>query len=195
VDKANAVVLLALIFILVIWFYGPWQSLCVDWARERMFAARNAIFDMAMEGRLDFQSPEYRQLRYYIEGNIRFCHRISWPTLVILSASVRRVSTPNIKSMSELVATFPNEDDRKAIRRQTDDIAWTIVRLLVFRSAALLLLYAITWVVWKCGVPLYHFCKSAAESLVEIVQLDALAYDRKTPLTEGGLGNENKVSA
>src|SRR5580658_2967231 len=193
-DKANAAVLLALILVLVIWFYGPWQSLCVDWARERMFSARNVIFDMAMEKRLDFDSSQYRQLRNSIERNIRFCHRMSWPTLVMLSFSMRKVTTPKTATISELLAGFSDEDIRNAVRKQTDDIAWTIVRLLVFRSAVLLLLYAITWVVWKCGVPLYKFCKSASEALVELIQQDALAYDRKAPPAEGSLYNKGEVS-
>jgi len=77
--------LLVAIFLFISIFYGPWQGLCVDWARQSMFEARDQIFDAAAAGLICFDSKEYRTLRCSIERMIRFCHEISWPRLLLFS--------------------------------------------------------------------------------------------------------------
>ena len=36
-------------------FYGPWQSVCTDVARQLMFEQRDKIFDMARGGMINFE--------------------------------------------------------------------------------------------------------------------------------------------
>jgi hypothetical protein len=178
-DRASVAVLLVLVLIFAGWFYGPWQTLCVDWARERMFEARNEIFDMAADRRLSFASPAYRQIRLRIESAIRFSHRTSWPTLVLLAIGWRKVSIPKFPPMQELLNALPDDATRRDVRRQVDTVAWTLMRMIVYRSMILLVLYVIAWILWQCGTPIYRRCKSFAEWLVEAIQDDALVMDER----------------
>lgn len=74
--------LVSITFFLLV-FYGPWQTLCVDWARQRMFEARDRVFDLAMQGHISFHSKEYKCIRSTIERMIRFCHVMTWQRLVL----------------------------------------------------------------------------------------------------------------
>jgi hypothetical protein len=78
-EPVMAVFLFISIFVFVALFYGPWQALCIDWARQKMFEARDRVFDAAAGGLISFDSAEYRTIRTSIERMIQFCHEISWP--------------------------------------------------------------------------------------------------------------------
>lgn len=172
-DKVNAVAFLLLVLLFAIWFYGPWQTLCIDWGRERMFEARNALFDMAAEGKLSFSSPEYRELRYRIETSIRFAHRISWPTLLILLGISRRLRIPRRRSTRELINGLPVQWQEEA-EQHARTVEWVILRLLLTRSLILFVAVAIGWVLVRCGAPIYWFCKQLSEQLIEATQNETL---------------------
>lgn len=179
-DRAAVATFIVLLLVLGAWFYGPWQTLCVDWARERMFEARNAIFDMAASGDLEFSSPEYRKIRRRIEGTIRFSHRISWPTIVLLYFGFRNVMAQRPQaSMSELVGRLPNEALQTRVRRHTDAVAWAMIRLIVFRSAPLLIVFLVVLLLVRLGVPFYRACKLFAERIVESIQMDAITVEEE----------------
>jgi hypothetical protein len=66
----GATVLLAIL-------YGPWQRLCTDYARNAIFEQRDALFDLALSGRLAFGSEPYEAIRSSLNGLIRMAHRLS----------------------------------------------------------------------------------------------------------------------
>jgi hypothetical protein len=193
--NANAAVFLILFFVFVVWFYGPWQALCVDWARARMFEARNAIFDIGADNRLSFDSAEYQEIRSRIEGNIRFIHRMSWPTLVLIYFGIRRLPIVRPASMRDLIDGFSDLDVRAEVKKQTDAVEWVILRVMVFRSIILITLFFSIWIIWKCGLPVYRFCKSRTESLVDIIQVDSVAFDQKNSAERRTLYREHQASA
>jgi hypothetical protein len=64
-----------------------YRNLTVDWFRQRMFALRDELFDLAAAGEIEFTHPAYTSLRTTMNGFIRFAHRMSLLN-VILSAGV-----------------------------------------------------------------------------------------------------------
>jgi hypothetical protein len=81
---SNALVtFISLLFFLGL-FYGPWQEICVDYARQFIFEKRDLLFNYAYEGRLEFQSNEYRSIRLALESDIRFAHEMTFPRLAYL---------------------------------------------------------------------------------------------------------------
>jgi hypothetical protein len=85
-DALLTVVVISLLMVLV---YGPWQALCTARARQAMFERRDAIFDIAAGGRLDFDSESYRVLRKSLEGQIRYAHILTIPRFFFLSRCLR----------------------------------------------------------------------------------------------------------
>ena len=68
--------LLAVVAFLLI-FYGPVQWLCVSYARDVLFEQREAVFDMAARGILQFGSEPYEATRDEMNGMIRLAHRLT----------------------------------------------------------------------------------------------------------------------
>ncbi|TXI22309.1 MAG: hypothetical protein E6Q61_09435 [Nitrosomonas sp.] len=65
--------------LLLIWFFNkPWQSLIVDWTRQKLFEIRDSVFDYAANGEMDFNSEEYIRIRNYLNSAIRNCHQFTW---------------------------------------------------------------------------------------------------------------------
>jgi hypothetical protein len=137
-DAANVVVLFFVLFLFVVWFYGPWQKLCVDWGRQQIFEARNAIFDLAADGELSFDSPEYREIRSSLEILIRFSHRISWPRLAFYLLTTSR-NEPNEPSMlSAAIDRISNDDTRARVKGEYRKVRDGIMGILISRSLLLL---------------------------------------------------------
>jgi hypothetical protein len=75
--------LLAIAGILLL-FYGPWQTFCVDVFRQYSFHQRDKLFDLAADGQVDFDSTEYRTARSNIEATIRFAHKATFARVMFL---------------------------------------------------------------------------------------------------------------
>lgn len=78
------------LFAFVLFFYTFWQTLCVDWARQRMFEERNNLLRMALHGDLQFNSFQYRAIRQRIERHIRYLHMMTWPRLILAEVLRRK---------------------------------------------------------------------------------------------------------
>ncbi|WP_295815122.1 hypothetical protein [uncultured Nitratireductor sp.] len=94
----SVMVLIALLLL----FYGPWQSVCTDYARQVMFEKRDAVFDIAARGDLSFKSKEYRTIRATLESSIRFAHEATLPRIVyyfvVLNTEDNAFSKPSAQS-------------------------------------------------------------------------------------------------
>lgn len=63
----------------VLWFYFVKEQR-VDAFREELFSVRRDLFLLAAAGEVSFDSRSYIELRYLINGMMRFAHRVSLPT-------------------------------------------------------------------------------------------------------------------
>lgn len=90
---ADALVSVLVIAVFLAVFYGPWQALCADFARQYAFEQRDALFDFAADGHISFNSFEYRDARRSMEAVIRFAHDLTLPRLIYLVLSQPRNRT------------------------------------------------------------------------------------------------------
>ena len=98
--------------------YGPWQSVCTDAARQLIFEQRDKLFDMALAGRISFNSQEYREIRRGLEVLIRFSHDLTLAKAIYLAIFVPQVwregrQDPIIASVSRI----SDEDLRRDVMR------------------------------------------------------------------------------
>jgi hypothetical protein len=99
-------------------FYGPWQSLCTDVARQLIFEQRSALFDMARTGRLRFDSPEYREIRQDLERLIRFSHELTLPRVIYLAIMLPMVRQRGLRSPAlDAIARLGDKDLERDITR------------------------------------------------------------------------------
>ena len=91
-------------------FYGPWQSLCTDWARQTIFESRDGIFDLARDGQLDFSSSEYSALRSSLNCLIRFAHEVTWVEFLTLYSALRKTGQIDQGSdLKQAIGSIANE--------------------------------------------------------------------------------------
>jgi hypothetical protein len=132
----DAIISLLTAVLFLLFFYGPWQATCTDWARQMIFERRDRLFDMAASGDLSFSSKEYKETREFLNGMIRFAHLLTWPYLLFLAKAVKkmgiRADHPNI------LALINNIDDpsvRKRVHHLVVESTISLVAMIALKSA------------------------------------------------------------
>jgi len=143
---------LALVSILLV-FYGPWQGVCADYARQVVFEKRDKLFDYAREGRIDFNSQEYKAIRSGLETSIRFAHDITFIRFIYLSMCLKEETQhvgkePATKSSLLTIAYSIQED---SLRNDVVSLVHEAQRAIVFSMAARSLVFI-------CLVPIVLIC-------------------------------------
>jgi hypothetical protein len=147
---------------LACFFYGPWQSVCTDWGRQVVFEKRDAIFDLALAGRLDFRSDEYRAIRSALEKSIRFAHYLTLPRLQVIYWALRKQGALERKSeLSTAVEAIRDPATRDEVRRLVSQAHMALLIMAAAKSA-LFVLFAIV-------VVLFGFAKQQTQRLGRIV--------------------------
>ncbi|MYD30305.1 MAG: hypothetical protein F4X01_01655 [Nitrospira sp. SB0661_bin_20] len=115
----------------LVWFFSrPWQSLWTAVSRQHLFELRDQLFDIAVEKRIEFSDPVYRQLRSYLNGCIRFAHKITFGTFVVGIMSLGAHTRKNYH--------LPEDIERVAdesVRREMQDIFHKSVLVLLGHMA------------------------------------------------------------
>lgn len=135
--------LTSLLFIgLLLWLaYGPWQSYCVDVARQRMFGVRDKLFDMAADEKLSFDDKAYRDMRRLINACIRFAHRMTWVEILAIALAVRgRAGRPD--TLDVVLDSIADPTTKKAVERLQGRLSLVVFALVIVRSPLLFVLAA-----------------------------------------------------
>lgn len=166
-------------------FYGPWQAVCIEFARQRMFEARDAVFDLAREGRLEFSDPTYREVRLGIERLIRFAHHITPFKLIAYAMFVRLENDERTQARDpyQLQQSIADKETRRLASRQVRKALEAAVLLFMLRSLVLTALLVVALLVgwpisrvWKgIGYPVHV----AGSALGRVIQADAERDDGK----------------
>lgn len=131
-DLIHVSVVLAALGLFLAIFYGPWQTLCIDWARQRMFEARDRVFDAARRGDIPFDSTEYRECRLTIERMIRFSHHLSWPRLILMQLVPRNMI--DRAGVRDVLSAMPIGRAKEEMERAFATVAYAIVLCVLGRS-------------------------------------------------------------
>jgi hypothetical protein len=132
IADADALISLAMLIGFVCLFYGPWQAICTDVARQLIFERRAALFDLARSGKMDFASPEYKLIRRSMESMIRYAHELTWPNLSFIIASG--------KSMGEkppflCAVTFINDEvTKEKVKSLLDESTAALMAMMAAKS-------------------------------------------------------------
>lgn len=122
--------------------YGPWQATCTDIARQYCFAKRDRLFDLALAGRIDFRSNEYRAMRLSLEKTIRFCHEISIYRLLLLGLDrTSREGSIHLSTLSKAASRVEDAETRKELEALAHGVEDMILLVIWMRSP---LLWALT---------------------------------------------------
>jgi hypothetical protein len=180
-EDVSGVVLLVVFGFLVATVYGPWQWYCVDQARQELFEIRARIFNLAADGKIAFDSPEYQYIRDALNMILRFTHRVCWQQMLAL-----KWAYPNLPSESELTRQVRSVQDRAVrdlLEREVHHVRRTMVRLIVYRSPALLMVMygwrASNWLFSQSRDPRDEVVQSAGERIAVEAENVGPLFDRR----------------
>jgi hypothetical protein len=132
---ANAIVTLAAVIALVCLLYGPWQTLCTDLSRQVIFERRDRLFNLALDGRIDFNSEGYRAARQVLNGYLRFAHEMTWVDFLISAyfIQIRRRQPPR---WHDTLQTLP-ADVRGEINELVRECSAVLTAMMALKSMLL----------------------------------------------------------
>jgi hypothetical protein len=122
-------------------FYGPYQTQCEDWARQKLFEARDRVFDMAGNGRISFDDPRYVAIRHSMNILIRFTHELTWTRLLYINWFIKRNDITVESQLEKAVGGIDDEDLKADIERELGRMGSTVFRLMLMRSPFLIALF------------------------------------------------------
>src|SRR5690606_22651328 len=76
-----------LLWVLFFWLYRDYR---LDLFRQKLFALRDELFDVAAAGDVGFDSPAYGMLRSTINGTIQYGHQLGFLDLLLPLAFTKR---------------------------------------------------------------------------------------------------------
>src|SRR5271169_5718257 len=136
----NALVTLALLLLIGALLYGPWQAVCTDYARQIVFEKRDAIFDLACDGKLSFNSAEYRTIRALIEKNIRFAHELTLPSFFVFWATLmlrnHKIRKPEIQIA---IDNIEDSETREHVRDLVEQAIDALIIMMIAKSPTTML--------------------------------------------------------
>lgn len=95
-------------------FYVVWQQYVLDVTRQQLFELRDQLFDIAVEGKLSFQSDTYKTLRRIFNASIRFTHEADWiHILVFYAAATLKARGAIYKSAMQIPHLINHIEDEK----------------------------------------------------------------------------------
>jgi hypothetical protein len=159
-------------------YLGPWQWAWADHARQSVFEQRDAIFDIAHAGDLEFGSDPYVTVRAGMNCLIRFAHRATVPRL-LFHYLLRRPSVPELGRVQQAIMTIENEGVRKRVWQHVEQAEQAFVASIVARSIITFsLLFLVLWLVATyrriVGYPIRSFSEAMARAR-SVVQAEANA--------------------
>lgn len=134
----DAFVTLALLLLFAVFLIGPWREACTAFARQVVFEKRDAIFDLAADGKLSFTSREYRTIRASLEKMIRFAHDLTIYRFAWLSGAI--TATRKDDEASDLflaIKSLPDPEVRDRVFRLVFEAHRAVLLMMLCKSPVL----------------------------------------------------------
>jgi hypothetical protein len=92
----------------LVWFYTLWQQFVVDQTRQRLFELRDQWFDVCADAGI-LQAPAARFIREVLNGQIRFAHRFTVPSVIwyLTIARNRKLEAAIANARASALAALP----------------------------------------------------------------------------------------
>lgn len=154
-DGVYLIINLLLTYCLLWFVYGPYQDIMINTGRQRLFVIRDEIFDMALNGELDFSDPRYRQIRTSIEMMIRQMHSLTIGQFVVLQFCPK-TSLSGSSPMESAIESFEDDQLKEKLRGYQREVARYVIGTAVLRSPVFILLLIPTLIYLFCTGRLFE---------------------------------------
>jgi hypothetical protein len=131
-------------------FYGPWQNAMADLARNFVFESRDAIFDLAVKGRIDFSSHQYIQIREQLQSLIRFSHEASLPSMVWIYANSKKDERNPKVGIFNIIDSIEDRDVSNEIRRIVQKALSAYIAIIGLKSLPFVFPFVVYVPIYMC---------------------------------------------
>jgi len=138
---ADPIMTMFVLFLVAVVFYGPWQSLCTEFARQILIEERDAIFLRAASGDISFKSEEYKIIRSGFQSNIRFAHELTIPKMIYLVFSSKGSGLKETPSFYRAIDRIKNEELKSDIRKRVRRATAALLLMMMFKSSLFWILF------------------------------------------------------
>jgi hypothetical protein len=154
--------------------YGPWQRVCVDYARDIIFEQRDRIFDVAASGALQFGDVSYEKVRAHMNAMIRMAHCVTAPRVVFLVMYAAHIHDPARRNdIWDCIKQIQNEETRAIVMDAVTRAETAVVRLMVARSPFLLLVHGLAKISGKISQLRRMISGAVMETLEKAIAYEA----------------------
>ena len=141
----DTILALLALFALLLLFYGPWQDFCTDCARQYIFKRRDDVFDLALQGKLDFNSDEYKIIRASFNRIIRFAHELTLFNFILFYADFstnagEKAAIPVSHKINSAIERIKDEPTRAYVKIIWKEAALALAVMLCAKSMAIIFL-------------------------------------------------------
>jgi hypothetical protein len=144
--------MLALTALLAV-LYRPWQRLCVDYARDIIFEQREAVFDLAANGRLEFGSELYETVRDEMNGMIRLAHKLTvWRLIFLRVLATEDGEDPAQTRIDVTLSKIPDLRTREDVMDRLHRARAAVAMVMFTRSLPFFLALVLTIAIWRLMV-------------------------------------------
>jgi len=126
----------------ILWF-GFLKPQRQDAFREELFTLRGRLFVLAADKNISFHDPAYKQLRMFINGLLRFTHRISPLALAVSSAFAAPPQNPYAEWQGSLEKISPQA--KKALLDIHEEVFTIFVKYLFAGSIIMWIVFSVFW--------------------------------------------------
>lgn len=165
------------LFVWVLWF-ECFQKYRINSFRQTLFELREELFEYAAEGHIAFDNPAYLEMRYVINGLIRFAHRITSFRVLIYLVSQKVSPHPQYgkatKNWKAVLDSIESPEAKERIQLFHKRLLLFVSKHLVATSPtawlAIMLFacyYATRGVASSLGAIREHFARTIKEQAVE----------------------------
>lgn len=140
-NAVNTIEFAIAIGFLVWFFYGPWNRLVIDLARQNLFELRDEIFLLAADGKLEFTSDEYALLRDRFNKMIRYSHHFTLANLFALPPSA--ATNKKSKDVLAVIRSIQDRDVARQLERTYMYALMVMLAAMFLRSLTLILLFVL----------------------------------------------------
>lgn len=163
---------LAILALGFLWY--QWRMYRVDALRQRLFAERDKLFDMAADGLINFDNPAYELLRWRLNGMIRFAHHVTFARWFWTLLLFKRQGLGIYKEWMEALQELP-PDLRKRLEEIDQQMSAGILMHMVSGSPVLIIFLGFFVLLASFSVMVLHLWELASRHFPGLDLLEAQA--------------------
>ena len=158
-----------LILIVLLWFYlRIWPKTVVASSRQHLFELRDRLFNLALDERISFSDPIYRELREQLNRSLRFTHKLTFFTFLLAIKSYSGPLPDNLLVLTRNIDKLENIGLRKELQTIYNRMGFVLLEQMFKRSPIAFVLLTV-YLFFSISIPFSERLKETKSRLLTLL--------------------------